>query len=130
MMLAGAFYFLKPKYGKKGICGCWAATRGARGDIALFFFNGNTTLYTILPVKNPPAIQETQVQSLGQEDPLEKGMATHSSILAWILQDLERGAQWTTPWSLFFSSWGGKESDTTKQLLGVQVTLQEVTSEK
>ena len=34
-------------------------------------------------VKNPPAIQETQVQSLGWEDPLEKGMATHSSILAW-----------------------------------------------
>ena len=33
-------------------------------------------------VKNLPAIQETQVQSLGQEDPLEKGMATHSSILA------------------------------------------------
>ena len=34
-------------------------------------------------VKNPPAKQETQVQSLGQEDPLEKEMATHSSILAW-----------------------------------------------
>ena len=34
-------------------------------------------------VKNLPAIQETQVQSLGQEDPLEKGMATHSNILAW-----------------------------------------------
>ena len=34
-------------------------------------------------VKNPPEIQETQVQSLGQEDPLEKKMATHSSILAW-----------------------------------------------
>ena len=34
-------------------------------------------------VKNLPAIQETQVQSLGWEDPLEKGMATHSSILAW-----------------------------------------------
>ena len=34
-------------------------------------------------VKNPPAMQETQVQSLGQEDPLEKGMATHSSILDW-----------------------------------------------
>ena len=32
---------------------------------------------------NLPAIQETRVQSLGQEDPLEKGMATHSSILAW-----------------------------------------------
>ena len=34
-------------------------------------------------VKNLPAGQETQVQSLGQEDPLEKGMASHSSILAW-----------------------------------------------
>ena len=34
-------------------------------------------------VKILPAMQETQVQSLGQEDPLEKGMATHSSILAW-----------------------------------------------
>ena len=34
-------------------------------------------------VKNPPVIQETQVRSLGGEDPLEKEMATHSSILAW-----------------------------------------------
>ena len=34
-------------------------------------------------VKNLPAMQETQVQSLRREDPLEKGMATHSSILAW-----------------------------------------------
>ena len=34
-------------------------------------------------VKNPPAIQETQVQSLDHEDPMEKEMATHSSILAW-----------------------------------------------
>ena len=34
-------------------------------------------------VKNPPALQETWVGSLGWEDPLEKGMATHSSILAW-----------------------------------------------
>ena len=34
-------------------------------------------------VKNLPAMQETQVQSLDREDPLEKGMATHSSILAW-----------------------------------------------
>ena len=33
-------------------------------------------------VKNPPAMQETCVQTLGQEDPLEKGMATHSSLLA------------------------------------------------
>ena len=34
-------------------------------------------------VKRLPAMQETQVQSLGGEDPLEKGMAPHSSILAW-----------------------------------------------
>ena len=34
-------------------------------------------------VENLPAVQETQVQSLDQEDPLEKEMATHSSILAW-----------------------------------------------
>ena len=34
-------------------------------------------------VKNPLAVQETRVRSLGWEDPLEKGMATHSSILAW-----------------------------------------------
>ena len=34
-------------------------------------------------VKNPLAMQETWVQSLGQEDPLEKGMAIHSTILAW-----------------------------------------------
>ena len=34
-------------------------------------------------VKNPPAMQETRVQTLGQEDALEKGMATHFSIFAW-----------------------------------------------
>ena len=34
-------------------------------------------------VKNPPAMQETWVRSVGWEDPLEEGMATHSSILAW-----------------------------------------------
>ena len=40
-------------------------------------------------VKNSPAKQETQVQSLGQEDPLEKEMATHSSILAWEISRTE-----------------------------------------
>ena len=44
-------------------------------------------------VKNLPAMQETHVQSLGQEDPLEKGMGTHSSILAW---KMDRGAWWAT----------------------------------
>ena len=36
-------------------------------------------------VKNLPAVQEAQVQSLGKEDPLEKGITTHPSILAWII---------------------------------------------
>ena len=42
-------------------------------------------------VKNPPAMQETWVRPLGWEDPLEKGMATHSFILAWIIL-MDRGA--------------------------------------
>ena len=42
-------------------------------------------------VKNLSAMLETWVQSLGQEDPLEKGMATHSSILAWRIA-MDRGA--------------------------------------
>ena len=40
-------------------------------------------------VKNVPATQETWVQFLGQEDPLEKGMAAHSSILAWRIPRIE-----------------------------------------
>ena len=40
-------------------------------------------------VKNLPAMPETQVQSLGQEDPLEKDMATHSSVLAWRIPGTE-----------------------------------------
>ena len=43
-------------------------------------------------VKNLPAAQESQVQSLGQEDPLEKGMATHSRILAWRIPRTEEQA--------------------------------------
>ena len=51
-------------------------------------------------VKNPPATQETQVQSLGWKDPLEKGMATHSNFLAWRIP-MDRGTrrvivQWVT----------------------------------
>ena len=40
-------------------------------------------------VKNPPAVQKTQVWSMGQEDPLEKEMATYSSILAWSIPRTE-----------------------------------------
>ena len=56
-------------------------------------------------IKNLPAVKETQVQSLGWEDPLEKGMATHSSILAWRIP-LDRGAWWAIVH-------GVTESDTT-----------------
>ena len=46
---------------------------------------GKRTSLVAQIVKNLPAMQETQVQSLSLEDPLEKGMATHSSILAWMI---------------------------------------------
>ena len=46
-------------------------------------------------VKNPLAMWETCVQSLGWEDPLEEGMTTHSSILAWRIP-MDRGARWAT----------------------------------
>ena len=50
-------------------------------------------------VKNLPALKETWMQSLGREDPLEKGMATHSSILAWGIpwqKSLEGYSLWVT----------------------------------
>ena len=46
-------------------------------------------------VKNPPEMWEIWVQSLGWEDPLEEGMAIHSSILAWRIP-MNRGAWWAT----------------------------------
>ena len=48
--------------------------------------------------KNLPAMQEIWVQSLGQDDPLEKGMATHTNKLAWIIPWTEdpRGLWWAT----------------------------------
>ena len=57
-------------------------------------------------VKSLPAMQETQVLFLGQKDPLEKGMATHSSILAWRIPGTEE------PGGL--QSMGCTESDTTE----------------
>ena len=60
-------------------------------------------------VKNLLAMWETWVRSLGFEDPLEKGMATHSSILAWRIP-------WTEEPGRPHSPWGCKESDTTERL--------------
>ena len=60
-------------------------------------------------VKNPPVMQETWVQSLGREDPLEKETATHSSILVWKIPRMENPV---TGYSL----WNRKESDLTERL--------------
>ena len=60
-------------------------------------------------VKNLPATQETWVPSLDWEDSLEKGMATHSSVLAWRVP-------WTDEPGRLRSPWACKESDPTKQL--------------
>ena len=67
-------------------------------------------IWTLLAqsVKNLPAMQETQVRFLGQEDPLEKEMAIHSSILAWKPPSTEE------PGGL--QSMGSQESDTTQRL--------------
>ena len=59
------------------------------GQMPLIHFPGGSA------VKNPPAMQETWVRSLGQEDPLEEGMATRSSILAWRIP-MDREAWWAT----------------------------------
>ena len=66
-------------------------------------------------VKNLPAMWETQVLSLGRGDPLEKGMATHSSILAWRISWTEEPGG--------YSPWGLKESDTTQGLTLFSLSL-------
>ena len=85
------------------------------GTINIYYINGNCKAPNLfrfiwvikraaqvaLMVKNPPAMQERQVRSLGGEDPLEEEMAIHSSILAWEI-----------PWTedlAGYSPWGRKE---------------------
>ena len=64
-------------------------------------------------VKNLLAMQETWLRSLGREDALEKRMATHSSILAWIIPWTDAG----------YNPQGHKESDTTEQLRHFQTAV-------
>ena len=62
-------------------------------------------------VKNPPAnATNRRVQSQGREDPLEEGMATHSSILAW------RNPKNRRAWLATYSPWGHKQSDTMEEV--------------
>ena len=69
----------------------------ARVELNIHLLNDRASLIAQL-VKNPPAMQETLVRFLGQEDPLEKGKANHSSILAWRIP------------------WGCRKSNTTEKL--------------
>ena len=74
-----------------------------RSFFYLFIVSG--TSLTAPLVKNPPSVQESLVQYLGQEDPLEKGTATHSSILAW-------ETPWTEEAGGLYSMWS-QDLDTT-----------------
>ena len=65
-------------------------------------------------VKNLPVVQRTWVQSLVWEDPLERGMATHSTVLAWRIPWTEEPGR--------LQSWGHKESDTTEQRIHIMYT--------
>ena len=68
--------------------------------------NNNRDSLVVQMVKSLPVMQETWVRFLGQEDPLEKEIATHSSILAWEIPWTEEPGQ--------LQSMGHKESDTTE----------------
>ena len=74
-------------------------TKCSRNPIKSHVPQGYGTSLVAQTVKNPPAMWETQVWSLGREDPLEKGMATHSSILAWRIPWTEKpgGLQFMGP---------------------------------
>ena len=75
MLRSNGFCMAVKEYKKKGL------------DLDLVNSSKNGASLVAQLVKNPPVMQDTQVGSLGQEDPLEKGMITHSSLLAWrILQ--------------------------------------------
>ena len=71
-------------------------------------------------VKNPPAMQETRVQSLGQEDPLEKRMATHTCILAWRIPQRRL---------VSYSPWGRKELEKTERLAHTQTDVKDVSEQ-
>ena len=73
----------------------------------------------IQTIKNPLSMSENWVRSLGWQDPLEEGMATHHSILAWRIP-MDRGAWWAT-------FHGVAESDTTKRLITTQCLCIHVT---
>ena len=84
-------------------------------------------------VKNLPAMWETQVQFLGREDPLEEGMATHSSILAWRIP-MDRGAWWATVHAQRslggYRPWVFKELDMTERIISASSPLKVISPPK
>ena len=64
-------------------------------DYIIIIWSPLTVFLVAQMVKNMPAMWETWVRSLGWEDPLEEGMATHPSILAWRMP-MDRGTWWAT----------------------------------
>ena len=87
----------------------WLFTWNYHNIVNWIYFSITWAPLVAQTVKNSPAMRETWVQFLGWEDPLEEGMATYSSILAWRIP-MDRGDWWAT------SPWGRKESDTTEWL--------------
>ena len=80
--------------GKESVCnaedpGWITGSRRSAGDWIGCPLQDSWASLVAQEVKNPPAVWETRVQSLGWEDPLEKGKATHSSILAWEITGTE-----------------------------------------
>ena len=82
-------------------------THTQKRDFSLVGFISSSAVFLVAQTaKNLPAMPETWVRSLGQEDPLKKGMATHSNILAWEIPWTEEPGR--------LQSMGSQESDTTK----------------
>ena len=107
-MLLPLLVFLGSSAGKESACkarhpGLTPGSGRSTGEGISYPFQYSWASLMAQLVKNPPAMRETWVWYLGWGDPLEKGKATHSSILAWRI-----------PW--IYSPWGHKKSDTTEQL--------------
>ena len=100
--------------GQRSLVGCrlWGRTWLKRLSSSSSSSRASLVIQT---VRNPPAMWETGVRSLGWGDPLEEDMATHSSILAWRIP-MDRGAWWVT-----YSPWGRKQSDMTERLSTAQL---------
>ena len=81
--------------GKEYACNAWdpSSIPGSGSSPGGYPLQYSCASLVVQTVKNPHAMQETWVQSLGWEDPLEEGMETHSSILAWRIP-MDRGAWW------------------------------------